>query len=369
MFDQSLKLNNKSTELESLRGLAALLVVFFHIPQWNSIFQVGLIRNSYLMVDLFFVLSGYVIHQAYSTKILSGNDLIRFQFLRFARLYPIYLFFLFFFVLIEVLKYFLQVEYGISSPNTQPFRENSIVAFVQSLFLIQAIGPTGNEATFNSPAWSISVEFYTYFVFGVIVLLFRTTKQYIFCILFVASTILLLTNYAFGFDCLLRCFSGFFLGCMTSSFVKNRFSLRVLPSYSASIVLIFTLLFLMYKHPGIYDWFILILSSSLIIVLLLANDTFFIRVLRSKPLVYLGTISYSIYMSHASVEWIINQFFRIVLKKPEVIINGKSIPMLSVSESLIACGVIILLVIAVSAFVYKYIEKPIRDKSRLYVFS
>ena len=37
----------KFEELEGLRGLAALLVVFFHIPVWNSIFDIKFIQNSY----------------------------------------------------------------------------------------------------------------------------------------------------------------------------------------------------------------------------------------------------------------------------------------------------------------------------------
>ena len=60
---------NKIEELESLRGIAAFLIVLFHIPKWNVIIDINLIRNGYLMVQLFFVLSGYVIYNAYSTKI------------------------------------------------------------------------------------------------------------------------------------------------------------------------------------------------------------------------------------------------------------------------------------------------------------
>jgi peptidoglycan/LPS O-acetylase OafA/YrhL len=53
--------HTKIEELESIRGLAALLVVFFHIPKWNIMFDIGIINNAYMMVDLFFVLSGFVI--------------------------------------------------------------------------------------------------------------------------------------------------------------------------------------------------------------------------------------------------------------------------------------------------------------------
>lgn len=161
--------HTKIEELESIRGLAALLVVFFHIPKWNTLLDIGIINNGYLMVELFFVLSGYVIYTAYAHKIINRNDLFRFQFLRFGRLYPVHFVFLVAFIFIEIAKYIAQSKLGITSPNTQPFRENNLTAIIQQLFLVQAIGPTHNTTTFNGPAWSISVEFYTYLVFGMCV--------------------------------------------------------------------------------------------------------------------------------------------------------------------------------------------------------
>ena len=48
------------TELESVRGIAALLVVMFHAPGWNTGKEhIGIFQNSYLMVDLFFCDFGF----------------------------------------------------------------------------------------------------------------------------------------------------------------------------------------------------------------------------------------------------------------------------------------------------------------------
>jgi peptidoglycan/LPS O-acetylase OafA/YrhL len=65
----------KIEELESIRGLAALLVVFFHIPIENSYLDIGIIKNGYLMVDLFFVLSGFVIYNSYFYVGLTPNSI------------------------------------------------------------------------------------------------------------------------------------------------------------------------------------------------------------------------------------------------------------------------------------------------------
>src|SRR6218665_3058891 len=82
-------------QLESLRGLAALLVVFYHLPPWWIGYQnVPLISNCYLMVDLFFVLSGFVIALNYEHKLKSWSQLGHFTRLRFVRLYPVHLVFL-----------------------------------------------------------------------------------------------------------------------------------------------------------------------------------------------------------------------------------------------------------------------------------
>ncbi|WP_457832822.1 hypothetical protein, partial [Staphylococcus aureus] len=76
-------------------------------------------------------LSGFVIYNAYAARIDSAQDLMRFQFLRFGRLYPVHLLFLLVYVLFEVAKYVGQARLGIVSPNSQPFRENSVTALVQ----------------------------------------------------------------------------------------------------------------------------------------------------------------------------------------------------------------------------------------------
>ena len=79
--------SGKIEELESIRGLAALLVVLFHMPAWNmSLHEMRFIQDSYYMVDLFFVLSGFVMNLNYGDRLHNGRDLARFQFLRLGRL-------------------------------------------------------------------------------------------------------------------------------------------------------------------------------------------------------------------------------------------------------------------------------------------
>ena len=74
-------------------------------------------------------------------------------------------------------------------------------------------------------------------------------------------------------------------------------------------------------------------------------------------------------MSHLSVIWITNQFIRVVLSKPCILINGQSTPQLNNSETFIAVVFIIITVLIVSALTFKFIENPLRLVSRRYAYS
>jgi len=359
--------NNQSKieELESIRGLAALLVVFYHIPNWNPLFDIGIIRNGYLMVELFFVLSGFVIYSAYADRIGNPKDLMRFQFLRFGRLYPVHLLFLLVYVGFELAKYIAQSRLGISSPNSQPFRENSLTALVQHVFLVQAIGPMGNPSTYNVPAWSISVEFYTYLIFGAIVLLAHKMKNALFFIMALVALVLLWAGETHGFSDLLKCFAGFFIGCLTAWAVERR--MPTLPKSLSLAVFAVIIVFLQVKPWEQYDLVIYLLSALLITSLVSVKDGYLNRLLNVKALTWLGSVSYAVYMSHVAVIWILSQVMRVILKKPEVIVGGRSTPQLSSFEVVLAWIVLVAIVLGISALVYRFVETPMRARSRRFV--
>jgi len=82
----------------------------------------------------------------------------------------------------------------------------------------------------------------------------------------------------------------------------------------------------------------------------------------------LGSVSYAVYMSHEAILWITNQFIRVILKKPEIIILNQSIPQLNTIETLMAWGVVTLILFILSTLVYRFIERPMREKSRRFAF-
>ncbi|MBN8580316.1 MAG: acyltransferase [Anaerolineae bacterium] len=354
--------SRKIYELESIRGLAALLVVFYHLPKWNPILDIKIINNGYLMVELFFVISGFVIFNAYSNRINSRNDLIKFQFLRFARLYPVHLIFLLLFLSIEILRYITTIHYGAQILKVAPFSTNSIQAFIEQAFLLQSVLPNGNATTYNAPAWSLSVEFYTYLIFALILLLSKHNKIKAMFALACISISLLIFKSTFGMENLLRCFAGFFLGCLIANYANH--TKIILPKYISLAIFLLLILFLLTKNPGEFDFFVFFLTGALIISLLNPQGILN-KLLKNRILLWLGEISYSLYMSHVFIIWFVSQIFTRILGRYEA--NGPGAVSLSVLETIISSSLFTILVLLVSQLIYTFIEKPFREKSRKFI--
>ena len=311
------------------------------------------------MVELFFVISGFVIFNAYSNRINSRNDIIKFQFLRFARLYPVHLIFLLLFFFIEILRYITTIRYGAQVLKVAPFSTNSIQAFIEHAFLLQSVLPNGNTTTYNPPAWSISVEFYTYLIFALILLLSKNNKIKILFALASISMLLLILKSTFGMENLLRCLAGFFLGCLTANYANH--AKTIFPNYSSLAIFSLLILFLVTKNSTQIDFFVFFLTATLIISLLNPMGIMN-KVLKNRVLLWLGEISYSLYMSHVLIIWFVSQLLMRVLKRPET--NGNGTVSLSVFETIISVFLVTVLVLLVSQFIYAFIEKPFREKSR-----
>jgi peptidoglycan/LPS O-acetylase OafA/YrhL len=357
--------SGKFEELESIRGIAAMLVVLVHIPNWNSyIFDISIFRNSYLMVELFFVISGFVIYNSYANNIKTRNDFFRFQFLRFGRLYPVHLLFLLLFVFVEFAKYILSYYYGLQSPNSIPFKINDFSSFVSHLFLVQSLGIKEEVGSFNAPSWSISAEFYTYIIFALIVLKLFRWKIIMFTFLMILCYFLLYCPIFLRFNYFFVCLIGFSSGALVCEIASKRFFHL---SGSAPLISMAVLIFFLTQYPiGKYYPFIFPISAVFVYSLIVSKDGFIKRFLRLGLFLRLGEISYSIYMCHFLIIWIINQFIRVILKCPESVIDGKSFPQLTITQTIIAYIIVISVTLLTSMFTYKFVEKPFRERSRAF---
>ena len=91
--------------LDGWRGVCACVVMLYHFQITSHVYDVTLIRNAFLFVDFFFVLSGFIIANAYYGGLRHRHGLYRFMVLRFGRVYPLHFFVLVAFVAWDLLLF------------------------------------------------------------------------------------------------------------------------------------------------------------------------------------------------------------------------------------------------------------------------
>jgi len=147
--------------LTTLRFLAALHVVFFHVrvvgilpggPWWYQNFA----SIGFVGVNFFFVLSGFILVYTYDGPQL---DAPKFWRARFARIYPAYAL-----SLIVAAPFFLFAVRNLDLPFFAWSKTHFIPACMLTLALLQSWVPQA-ALTWNSVCWSLSVEAFFYFVF------------------------------------------------------------------------------------------------------------------------------------------------------------------------------------------------------------
>ncbi|MDP5280248.1 acyltransferase [Sphingomonas sp. DG1-23] len=155
------------TELRALtaaRGIAAWLVVLFHIRQSLPALPgpIGAVLDKgYLAVDFFFLLSGFVIWISWSERLRGGGPAAIPEFLRrrIARIWPLHLVMLGFGLC-------LALALAATGRETPQF---PLAELPLHLALLQNWGFT-SELAWNDPAWSISCELAAYLLFPLLVL-------------------------------------------------------------------------------------------------------------------------------------------------------------------------------------------------------
>lgn len=300
-------------ELDALRGIAALGVVFWHYRvdfharplDWvlHPFYNAG-----FLLVDFFFVLSGFVIARAYWRTSrqwnVAGNI-----WARIARLYPLHL--------LTLLVTIALLGALPSSASDSAFRlpNNDLKHLLLNVVLLNQVGLQDIGWSFNVPAWSISTEFITNIAF--LVFIAMTARIRWACALLVGLGGLLLFSLfrpplienqtAFGFldVYLLRCMLGFAAGVAVYLVRRRldrdrRLATNTMPFDCLGLLALAGLVWLMNasgRHPHVQDYL-----YSMALSIGCVGFIPFGRILKSmlciRPLVVLGEISYSIYLVH-----------------------------------------------------------------------
>ena len=297
-----MKAREEIRALTGLRGVAAAWVVLFHFGAVLYVLVPGVRRvafvldRGYLGVDVFFLLSGFVLAHAYGEAFGTWDARAYIGFLRarLARIYPIHLFAL----LLVALAWLVTTRAG------RPFDYAPVGArdLALNLLLVQAWG--FSDRSWNVVSWAISVQWLGYLVFPFLwrgIALTRTQFEAWGCFFLALIAISLVYEHGGVRD---ATFHGgvprLLLELIAGAFLYRAHALTpVVPRSTGGLIALAGIaFFLAFRRADP-------LSIPLLAVLVfsLARGGIPARVLSSAPAMFLGRISYSLYMTHHLAIW------------------------------------------------------------------
>ncbi len=290
--------------LDGIRGVAALFIVHRHAEQFFG----KSAASSYLAVDLFFALSGFVLAHAYGSRLRDGGISPGFFMrARFARLYPLYALALALMAVYFVCLYVLGLPTPIDDLHRHiDLRELAFALVTGLLFLPAPFTLTLNGALFLvSPAWSLFNELVVnafYARWGV-----RASRKQTIAVLAISAVVLMVAAMQFGrlhagfrwhemYAGMGRVFFSFFAGVLVYH-VRGR-APKLRPFQAAACLLLVCVILAVPISRQIRPFF------DLAIVLLVWPLVLFVAS-RTEPgrmvaglSVFLGSASYAVYVLH-----------------------------------------------------------------------
>lgn len=358
------------SNLTPLRGIAAILVAVFHfemtagrfVPAHTTMF----FEKSYLMVDLFFVLSGFIMLHVYG-RVFDGalrkGEVRHFLVARFARTYPLHLFTLI--LLVVIVRY-------LTNWGQPPLLIEQPKDILPNVALLQAFGVC-KIFNWNIPSWSISAEWGAYLLFPFLALWVSRQRKWAPVLLAIGVVATwccieyvlprknpynpaipvphnLNTTYDYGW---VRGIAGFGAGMVMYALYRLAGIGKVIGSDAASLLIL--LLVAAGLHFAINDALVAVLFAALVLNFALNNGVLH-RVCNNKVLQYLGDISYSIYL----MQIFLQEPFSHGIRLPGVTGNARGRFNVDFWPGLGYCIVYLLLLVGIATVTYYLIERPCR---------
>ncbi|GEM_PF-6618131 len=344
------------TSLDGVRGMAALIIVALHFSSYLFPYvgeSIGLytpmLKNSYLLVDLFFILSGFVLSFNYFEvfkREVSFASFYKFIYKRFLRLYPLHIATLIFLVVLH--RYISPLFLNLPIDLFQVDRSN--FSIMTNVFMMHSSGIGDNGCfdctSWNYPSWSISVEWLSYFFLPIIIIFCSRFKR----ISFLVGGLLFVGLYFVQVKVghldvastpgLYRAVTGMFIGVLL-----YRIGFKSFRSSKYGVFIATFLLGGSFHFIG-NDTFLVGILAIFLLIIINGEDS---NVFSSSWLQWLGVRSYSIYLIHVPVQDAISFGIRLLYG---------SVPQ-SLGNSIQIIGFIISMIItlAISNLTYLYFER------------
>lgn len=331
-------------DIDGMRAIAVLSVVVFHLLR-------EALPAGFLGVDIFFVISGFLI-----TRILVREaeareySILRFYDRRIRRIMPALLFVIAFCTIAVTLLYLPQDAVGYAKSVFGTF------AFVSNIYFWRDTDYFSEDAT-TKPllhTWSLGVEeqFYLLFPFLVLGLMRLGGRRATFW------GIVAISSASFGLatiaEFVAKGLPAFYLlptrvwelgtgATIAASRVPTRIPVRAM-TMTALVGLVIVIAALAWFMPAYYSPLpppTLAVAGTALVIWAGASDNGASRLIGAKPLVFIGLISYSLYLWH----WPVYVFGRYLLIRPPSALEGFGMVLLS---------------LGLAAFSWRFVEKPFR---------
>ena len=313
-------------ELDGLRGFAILLVLIWHYvhaqlrvaPDSPLVYLKQAIGSTWSGVDLFFVLSGFLI-----TGILLDNrdrrNYFRVFYLRRAcRIFPVYY--------LNLAMFFVLMLLGLNevAPFGRLFRTGEVPLWSYAVYLQNVY--MGMHTSFGpewlAVSWSLAVEEQFYLLFPLVVRIMPASRLPFVFLWFIIMAIYLRSSLP-GFTAFINTpwrADSLMIGAMSAWFVRQ-------PGFLSHVVrhryLVFGLFGLLlagalvtnvspnrpFSLPFTYLWLAL-LYAMLMLICISFRNSFIAGIFRNRVLIWLGSISYGVYLFHQPVSGIVHGLLR-----------------------------------------------------------
>jgi len=333
-------------DIDGLRGIAIIPVILYHL-------NVPFFSGGYLGVDIFFVISGFLITSIIHDNIKEQNfSLLDFYERRLRRIIPIL-------YLILILSIPLTLINFIEADSRNFFESLfAVVTFSSNFLFWLEEGEYFTRENSLKPllhTWSLSIEMQFYIVFPLIIIILEKIKKFkiiilsLICFLsFLIANWLSFTNPDAAFYLSLTRIWELLLGSLCALFKISHKTLKNKSEYTCyiSLIIIFLSIFFFNDktlHPGFFSLFPVLATCFLI--LYSEESKSFKKILQFGPLSLVGLISYSLYILHF----------------PMIAFLGY----IDINLSYKIIFIFLILLFSISYFSWVYIETPFRKKKKI----